>query len=178
MEISPDGLGVVLHAQGMAEVLVFLGLVASAIFQWILPKDKKPWTWLWNKALESVAVAVKKEYEPVLKEAYEKFDELTNKLNTIEDKVSTLEKENDKQNEIFEEHAITNSRRRIIEAADELRHGIDHSDEWYTSVLEACSQYEQYCIDHPKFPNEKAKASIALIRDRYDALLRAEYTNR
>ena len=174
MEIAPDGLGLVLHAQGMAEVLVFIALVVSAIFQVILPKAKKPWSWLWGKAMESVAKSVKEEYEPVIKEAYTKFDELTTKLDSIETEVTTLKEENTKQNTAFEEYTVVQSRKRIIEAADELRHGVDHSDEWFNSVLESCSDYEKYCNDHPKFPNEKSRASIQLIKDCYADLLRGK----
>lgn len=175
MELTSEGLGIVLNAQGVAEIIIFVLLVLSGLCQLILPKKVKPWSWLWGKAMESVATSVKKEYEPVLADAYKNFGELDSKLDGINGEVQTLKTDNDKQNTLFEEYAMTSYRRQIIAGADELRYGSQHSDEWFTAQLDACSKYEQYCVDHPKYPNEKAKASIRFIREQYDELLRAGY---
>ena len=60
------------------------------------------------------------------------------------------------------------SRRSILAAADELRTGITlHSKEWFDQLTEDVDVYERYCIDNPKYRNDKATQSIAFIRSNY-----------
>ncbi|WP_130837516.1 hypothetical protein [Lachnoclostridium sp. Marseille-P6806] len=63
-------------------------------------------------------------------------------------------------------------RSQIIRFADEIRVGLRHSEEGFNEVLEAITRYEQFCIDHPKFPNSKATASIRLIKKTYEQCLK------
>lgn len=60
------------------------------------------------------------------------------------------------------------SRRNILIFAGEVGRGIRHSEEEFNQSLEDVHYYETYCTDHPKFPNERAVASIKLIRDSYE----------
>lgn len=60
------------------------------------------------------------------------------------------------------------SRRTILASADELRTGITlHSKEWFDQLTEDVDVYERYCLDNPKYRNDKATQSIAFIRSNY-----------
>lgn len=46
------------------------------------------------------------------------------------------------------------SRHRILMADDEIRHGVLHSKEWFDSLIQYdITHYNQYCTEHPDFPN-------------------------
>lgn len=67
-----------------------------------------------------------------------------------------------------EKKEADSSRRRILAAADELRTGLVlHSKEWFDQLTEDVDVYERYCIDNPKYRNDKATQSIAFIRSNY-----------
>lgn len=61
------------------------------------------------------------------------------------------------------ENDAKQARRRIIVFADECRRKVKHSEEHFDNVLEDITFYNQYCDDHPKFSNEKAKQSITFV---------------
>ena len=66
---------------------------------------------------------------------------------------------------------VSLSRSHILRFGDELRRGVPHSEEHFDQILSDVSDYEHYCENHPQYPNEKAVATIALIRDTYKKCL-------
>ena len=59
------------------------------------------------------------------------------------------------------------ARRRILRFNDELLRGIDHSKEYFDDCLESVKIYEDYCRDHPDFPNGKTVMATENIRRVY-----------
>ena len=82
-----------------------------------------------------------------------------------------MEKSDNDQNEALSLTEAKASRRRIINAADEIRREIKHSEEWFNEVLDDIHVYEVYCQDHPKYQNAKAKLSIEYINETWKKLM-------
>ena len=82
--------------------------------------------------------------------------------------------ENKLDSHIEEEYVnkILNYRQKIIRFADEIYQGRNHSKEHYDEVRTYIDIYEDYCKDHPTFPNNKALSSIKIINETYDEKLR------
>ena len=59
------------------------------------------------------------------------------------------------------------SRSHILAFGDEIRLGINHSEERFNQVLTDISEYEQYCESHPDYHNDKAPVTIDLIKKAY-----------
>lgn len=92
--------------------------------------------------------------------AAEKDDECKATLDRIEQKL-------DAHIDADQEASIKQGRTQFLIFADELSRGIPHSREHFEAVIDLVDDYDRYCKDHPKFPNSKARAAEALIRDTY-----------
>ena len=131
-------------------VVILLGLIK-------IPKlEVNIWKWLANgigKAFSSEVITkidnVKKDVDSLRKELkdYEtKFDDYTE--------------------EDMRTSAMT-KRRLILEFNDDLMRGEKFSQERWTNILEIIDKYNEYCNDHPDFPNSKALLSIENIQTEY-----------
>ena len=143
------------NLMSLDEVVFLLGVFAI-LFMTIIQKASKkfkPWTWL----AEQFGKAANKE--------------VIEKVEKIEKKVESLEKSDNDQNEALSLTEAKASRRRIINAADEIRREIKHSEEWFNEVLDDIHIYEVYCQDHPKYQNAKAKLSIEYINETWKKLM-------
>lgn len=96
--------------------------------------------------------------------AAEKDDECKATLDRIEQKL-------DAHIDADQEASIKQGRTQFLIFADELSRGIPHSREHFEAVIDLVDDYDRYCKDHPKFPNSKARAAEALIRDTYKTKL-------
>lgn len=96
-----------------------------------------------------------------------RHDKRNDKLNTILEKITSLEKKvNDLDTKNDEQNAI-NARIRILRFADDLMDGRERSKESYDQCLEDVDTYEKYCGVHHDFQNGKTVATIAYIRSVY-----------
>jgi hypothetical protein len=66
-----------------------------------------------------------------------------------------------------EQKAIT-SRTRILRFDDELYNNMLHTKEYFEQILEDIKTYENFCVEHPKFENNRAVEAIKHIRGIYD----------
>ena len=65
-----------------------------------------------------------------------------------------------------------NTRIRILQAADSIRHDSSlHSEEYFDQLNEDITFYENYCNQHANFKNNKASHAIAYINDVYHKAL-------
>lgn len=69
--------------------------------------------------------------------------------------------------ERISENEANSARYRIIRFDDEIRHKTRHSEEHFGQILDDIHKYENYCLEHPKYQNDKAKLSIEDIRRVY-----------
>ena len=87
-------------------------------------------------------------------------DEIMAELKSINARMDKMEAE-------AEEREIKHARIRILRFRDECSHDVRHSEEHFEQVIEDIDAYEAYCADHPDFKNNKATASIQIIKDTY-----------
>ena len=59
------------------------------------------------------------------------------------------------------------ARRNILLFDDELRRGLEHSEESYDQILDDMKFYERYCAHHKDYENNKAANAIRHINDVY-----------
>ena len=58
-------------------------------------------------------------------------------------------------------------RTRILHFNNELLRSIDHTEEEFNEVLAEIDAYEEYCEEHPEYPNNRAVLAIENIREVY-----------
>ena len=87
------------------------------------------------------------------------------------EKVDKLTSDFEDHLRIEEEERAKNARQRILRFNDELLFRTKHSKEHYDDILEDIDMYEQYCMSHPKYKNNKANRAIENIRQEYDSHL-------
>ena len=63
-------------------------------------------------------------------------------------------------------------RTRILHFNNELLRDIDHTKEEFTEVLAEIDAYEEYCREHPEYPNNRAVLAIENIRGVYKERLK------
>lgn len=94
------------------------------------------------------------------KEVIEKMNGFQEELKNVKQDMTDFRKESDERNATF-------CRARILRFGDEILHGIPHSKEHYDQILLDISTYENYCVDHPKYKNNVAVATIKYIEKKY-----------
>lgn len=85
-------------------------------------------------------------------------------LNTL---ISNLDKKIDKLQCSSDQGMAYTWRYRILRFDDEIRHGEKHSKEHFDQIIEDIDKYEDYCRDHPEFPNSKVVFAIGNIKNVY-----------
>lgn len=63
-------------------------------------------------------------------------------------------------------------RTRILHFNNELLRDIDHTKEEFTEVLAEIDAYEEYCREHPEYPNNRAVLAIENIQEVYKERLK------
>lgn len=61
----------------------------------------------------------------------------------------------------------TSARNRILRFSDEIICGQQHTKEHFRDVLLTIDAYEDYCREHPDFPNNRCLIAIQNIKDEY-----------
>jgi len=66
-----------------------------------------------------------------------------------------------------EENKAREKRQLILSFGKEILKGEKHTREGFVEILAIIDDYEKYCEEHPKFPNNRAIFAINLIKDNY-----------
>ena len=93
-------------------------------------------------------------------EKKDKNSEVLAALKSIRDKIVGIESRMDKEN-------ADNARRNILSFDDELRRGMEHSEESFNQVLQDIKYYRNFCRTHADYENDKATSAITHIRETY-----------
>ena len=133
-----------LFAGGGATILLILSIIVD-----ITPIKLNPWKRIGKAIGRSINGEVMKE----LKEVKQAQDELWKAI-----------KSSDEQRE---KRDAIDSRTRIIRFGDELLHDHQHSKEAFDVTLADITHYENYCKEHPDFPNNVAVLTIEHIKEVY-----------
>ena len=134
---------------------------------------------LFGGGLTFVGILLKHRWEKQEKEdkVASKIDELGGKIdmtnNKIESVQSSIMGELERDRADNEEYRVKLCRQRILQFNDELYRGVKHTKESFDDVIaEGIDVYDDYCDNHPSFPNFKAEAAIDNIKETYKKLLK------
>lgn len=86
------------------------------------------------------------------------------------DTKKSLEKKIDDLTEKVDEHKAILARTHILRFADELRNGVNHSDEYFRQQILDCDTYDHYCKKHPDFSNGLTVIASEFIKEEYEKL--------
>lgn len=86
------------------------------------------------------------------------------------DKSKDLEKKIDALADRVEENQAVLARTHILRFSDELKNGIDHSNEYFRQQLDDCDTYNRYCQAHPEFKNSYTEIADRHIKETYERL--------
>lgn len=89
-----------------------------------------------------------------------KWNEILEAIDGLKGAIGGIDERLDKEN-------ADDARRNILAFDDELRRGMDHSEESYNQILEDTNYYSRYCKSHPDYENNKAVNAIRHINDVY-----------
>lgn len=89
--------------------------------------------------------------------------DMMDKLESVETDVKSLKENHDNLKNRMDKSDADDCRTRILRFADELRRGVEHSEEFFNQILDDISDYERYCSEHPEYKNSKATNAIAKI---------------
>lgn len=142
----------ILNAQDFVWIVGVL-LAGGATIVQRASKTFKPWTWL----AEQFGRAINKD--------------MLDKLDSLQGRMAALEESDKRQDAEQAKQLAVAARRRILRVADEIRKGVRHSEEYFTSALEDVSYYKNYCDEHPDFENSKAVISSKIIEETYKQCL-------
>lgn len=121
----------------------------------------------WIAVITAGIAAVTSLVTLLLNRRFQRIDRAAEKDDECKATLDRIEKKLDAHISSDMEASIKQGRTQFLIFADELSRGIPHSREHFEAVIDLVDDYDRYCKDHPKFPNSKARAAEALIRDTY-----------
>ena len=77
------------------------------------------------------------------------------RIDELDRQVKAISKRQEEMEIIADERAAVACRIRILRFSDELRRGIDHSQESFEQTITDLDAYDAYCAAHPGFKNNK-----------------------
>lgn len=89
--------------------------------------------------------------------------DMMEKLEAVQTDVKNLKEKHDDLRNRMDKDDADECRTRILRFSDELRRGVEHSEEFFNQILDDISDYERYCAEHPEYKNSKAVNAIAEI---------------
>lgn len=95
------------------------------------------------------------------------LSDLTVQIDDLSKEVSNINNKLNNHIEKYREDVILGSRQRILRFSDEIIQGIPHTREHFDEILSEIDKYEDYCIEHPHFPNNKCVLACENIRAIY-----------
>lgn len=124
-------------------------IIGSGLIE-ISPLKLNPWTWLLTPLRQALT------------------GKLTENLKTVESKVDKVQSDLNDHIAASQEETAGVARQRILRFNDEILQKQKHTKEHFDEILSDIDFYEDYCTDHPKYPNNKAALAIKNIKNVYD----------
>ena len=91
-------------------------------------------------------------------------------LITRYDTKKQLEKRIDLLSEKIDEHKAILARTHILRFSDEIRNGVEHSEDYFKQQLLDCDTYDHYCQTHPQFSNGLTVIASEFIKEEFERL--------
>lgn len=93
--------------------------------------------------------------------------DMMDKLESVQDDVKDLGNKHSNLEYRMDKDKADDCRTRILRFGDELRRGVEHSEEFFNQILDDISDYKRYCTEHPEYKNDRAVNAIAEIEKVY-----------
>ena len=118
-------------------------------------QDMETWIVLLTNVLVPITVALISSGK-LANKLEKKFsvDDISKKLDSLESKIDLNKAES--------------KRAFVLGFNGEIKHGIHHDEEEFNECLSAIDYYEDYCRQHPNYPNSKAVMAIANVKRVYE----------
>jgi hypothetical protein len=112
------------------------------------------------------AKRAKEEAEAMAKKEKEKED------NAILKKLDMLSSKLDEHIKEDNEAKTDEARLRVLRFGDEVRRGIQHTEEHWVDILRDIDRYEDYCEKHPEYENNRVTRTIEFLKGVFDVRLK------
>lgn len=140
-------------------------LLLLLTFIQISPIKINPWSWIGKGIGKVLNQDLVNEIKNIKKVQHDDQEENDRRLSTLENSQKEFQA-------YYKEDDAKSARRRILSCADELRRGVEHSQEFFDDVLQDISYYNNYCKENPGFENMKAVVAIEFIKETYQHCLK------
>ena len=103
------------------------------------------------------------------------IDRFDKKKKSNEDIVIEIEKVSTKVDDLadtVDKNQAVLARTHILRFSDELKNGVEHSEEYFRQQLDDCDVYEKFCETHPEFKNSYTEIANRHIKETYERLLK------
>lgn len=88
------------------------------------------------------------------------------------EELKAIRQEQTKLREEMQENAAILARTHILRFSDELRNGVEHSNEYFRQQLDDCDTYNRFCENHPNFKNSYTETADKFIKETYNRLIK------
>ena len=88
------------------------------------------------------------------------------------DNKKNIEKKLDNLDQKIDMNQAILARTHILRFSDEIRNGIEHSNEYWRQQLDYCDTYDRFCESHPDFKNSYTMVANKHIKDTYRKLVK------
>lgn len=140
-------------------------LLLLLTFIQISPIKINPWSWIGKGIGKVLNQDLVNEIKNIKKVQHDDQEENDKRLSALENAQKEFQ-------DYYKEDDAKSARRRILSCADELRRGVEHSQEFFDDVLQDISYYNNYCKENPDFENMKAVVAIEFIKETYQHCLK------
>ena len=104
----------------------------------------------------------------------EKENEVLKKLDENRENINKFQEENQREFkkvwEFLQKDSAVNCRNRILTFNEELLANKDHSHNRFLNILDDIRDYDEYCDEHPDFPNGRTLQAEENIKKTYNRL--------
>lgn len=123
-------------------------MVGSGLLE-ISPIKINPWTWLFSPLRKALT------------------GELFENIKGLKTQIDQFKQDFENHIKEFHENKAGQARQRILRFNDEILQKQKHTKEHFEEILADIDYYEDYCAEHPKYPNNKAVIAIENIKATY-----------
>lgn len=88
--------------------------------------------------------------------------------NVVVERLDDLSRKLDNHIQEDNEAKADEGRLRVLRFGDEVRRGIQHTEEHWTDILRDIDRYEDYCDSHPEYENNRATRTIQYLKNIFD----------
>lgn len=142
-------------------------IVVMTLIQ-ISPLKINPWSFV-SKLFRKI---VRKIVRVINGELFDEISSLKKQIGALENKIENVNTEVKSVEDAISEQAAIDCRTRILHFGDEVLHNVRHTKEHFDEILRDIKTYNDYCTEHPNFPNHTTVLTSKRIMEIYEECLK------